>query len=418
MYQKTVLPNGMRIITERLPHVRSVTLGAWFEVGSRQEELEEWGLSHFVEHMMFKGTKTFSARQIAELMDQRGGQLNAFTEKEQTCYYFKVLDEHFSTAAELLQDMLLNSLFLPEDVEKEKNVVLEELRMYEDSPEDFVHDLFSDVLWPEDPLGRNILGSEETIRGFSPQRVRSYVAKHYTADRLVVACVGNVHHAQVVDTFAQGLADLPRGSRRPALQPDYTAGSCIFADKDIEQVHLCLGAPAISCSDERKYALQVLDTMIGGGVSSLLFQELREELGLVYSTYSFNSLYSDTGFYGVYAGFHPQNWGRVWEVLTDLLGTLGQRITEEMVERAKQQLRSGLVLSLESTSARMSRLAKGEIYEGGPLPPEGVLRRLEAVDYGQVLALAEEIYNPRRWSWAAVGPRHLVREDIQCRKIC
>ena len=225
MYQKTVLPNGIRIVTEYLPHVRSAALGAWFEVGSRQEEPEEWGLSHFVEHMMFKGTSTHSAREIAEIMDQRGGQLNAFTEREQTCYYFKVLDEHFSTAAGLLQDMLLNSLFLPADVEKEKGVIMEELRMYEDSPEDFVHDLFFHVLWPGDPLGRSILGSEETIQACTPQRLREYVAKHYTADRLVIACAGNVRHEEVVESFARAFARLPRRNPPLASDPRNTPGS-------------------------------------------------------------------------------------------------------------------------------------------------------------------------------------------------
>ncbi len=418
MYQKTVLPNGVRIISERLPHVRSVTLGAWFEVGSRLEEPHEWGMSHFVEHMMFKGTANFSAQDIAEIMDQRGGHLNAFTEKEQTCYYFKVLDEHFSTAAALLQDMLLNSLFLPEDVEKEKNVVLEELRMYEDSPEDFVHDLFSAVLWPGDPLGKNILGSEATVQAFTAEKVREYVAKHYTADRLVIACVGNIHHGEVVEAFAQALGKLPRGGRVSASKPQYTAGSCRFQDREIEQVHLCLGAPAIARSDERRYPLQVLDVIIGGGVSSLLFQKLREELGLVYSTYSFNDLYSDVGFYGVYAGFAPRNWGRVWDVLQGLFTDIPQLITEEVVERSKQQLRSGLLLSLESTSTRMSRLAKGEIYDGGPLPPEVVLRLVEDVQHPQVVELARELYHPERWSWAAVGPSRYVREDGAWRKIC
>ncbi|HHT42510.1 MAG TPA: insulinase family protein [Firmicutes bacterium] len=418
MYQRTVLPNGIRIITESLPHVRSVTLGAWFEVGSRHEQPQDWGMSHFVEHMMFKGTSTYLARDIAEIMDQRGGHLNAFTEKEQTCYYFKVLDEHFETAADLLQDMLLDSLFLPEEVEKEKNVVLEELRMYEDSPEDFVHDLYSDVLWPHHALGKNILGTESTIEGFTSERLKDYVAEHYTADRLVISCVGNISHDQVVEAFAQAFATLPRGAKGTVCQPQYVAGSCRFHDRDIEQVHLCLGAPALSRRDEARYALHLLDTMIGGGVSSLLFQQLREELGLVYSTYSFNSLYSDVGFYGIYGGFFPGNWEKVWDRLCAMFSELPQLLTEEMLVRAKQQVRSSLVLSLESTSSRMFRLARGEIDEGGPLAPEAVLSRIEAVSVEQVWELAEQIYNPQRWSWAAVGPSRLVREDILCRKIC
>lgn len=418
MYQKTVLPNGVRIITERLPHVRSVTLGAWFEVGSRQEMPDEWGMSHFIEHMMFKGTKSYSARDIAEIMDQRGGQLNAFTDKEQTCYYFKVLDEHFATAAALLQDMLLNSLFLPEDVEKEKNVILEELRMYEDSPEDLVHDLFSDVLWPGHPLGKSILGSEDTIQEFTPERLKAYVARHYTADKLIIACAGNIHHHEVVEALGPAFSTLPRGGRLPGDEPSSAAGRSRFENKEIEQIHLCLGAPSIARGDKRRYPLQVLDAIVGGGVSSLLFQRLREDLGLVYSTYSFTGLYSDIGLSGIYAGFCPENWSRVWDVLLGLFKDVPSLITAEMVERSKQQLRSGMILALESTSTRMTRLAKGEIYEGGAIAPEAVLNLIDSVNYGQVVELAKEIYDPQRWSWAAVGPSHLVKEDVPCKKIC
>lgn len=418
MYQRTVLPNGIRIITEYLPYLRSVTLGAWYEVGSRHETEPEWGISHFIEHMMFKGTTKYTAKQIAEVMDQRGGYLNAFTGKEQTCYYFKVLDEHYGTAAELLEQMLQHSLFLPGDVHKEKNVVLEELSMYEDSPEELVHDLFSAKIWPHDPLGRNIIGSTSSVATFSPEMVRDYLAKHYTADRLVIASAGNISHEQVVDTFGAAFASLPRGSRPLLSRALPEAGQGHFQDKDIEQVHLCLGGPALCRHDRRRYALALLDTMIGGGVSSLLFQELREERGLVYNTYSFTALYDEVGAYGIYAGFNPQHWDQVWTLLRELFEGLPQLITAEMLERAKGQMKGSLVLSLESTSNRMTRLIKGEVDEGRITTPEETMERIEAVTYDELMELAQTIYDPEKWSWVGLGPRHLVKEEVSCQKTC
>ncbi len=418
MYQRTVLPNGIRIITEYMPYLRSVTLGAWFEVGSRYEEAHEWGISHFIEHMMFKGTEQYTARDIAEIMDSRGGYLNAFTGKEQTCYYFKVLDEHYQTASELLVSMLRNSLFSPVDIAKEKNVVLEELSMYEDSPEELVHDLFFDVLWPEVPLGRSIIGSDVTIAGFTPELIRSYMARHYTADRLVIASAGNIRHEQVVETFAAAFESLPTGSRPPFGGALNVVPKSCFQDKDIEQIHLCLGGPALCRHDERRYALCLLDTMIGGGVSSLLFQELREERGLVYNTYSFNSLYDDVGSYGVYAGFGPQHWAQVWDVLGEVFKGIPELITPDMLERAKNQIKGSLVLSLESTSNRMTRLARGEMDEGGVVTPEEAMVRIEEVAFADLMELAKLVYNPQTWSWAGLGPRQFVKEDLPCQKIC
>lgn len=418
MYQRTVLPNGIRIVTEHLPYLRSVTLGAWFEAGSRHEKPQQWGIAHFIEHMMFKGTSKYSARDIAEIMDQRGGDLNAFTGKEETCYYFKVLDEHFQIASNLLQDMLLNSLFLPIDVDKEKNVVLEELHMYEDSPEELVHDLFADVLWPQDTLGKTILGSEATINQFSPAMIREFMTEYYTADRLAIACVGNITHSEVVEQFAPALSSLPQAKSDYLTKPISTVGGQHFHEKDIEQVHLCLGGPTLSRLDDRKYALYLLDTMIGGGVSSLIFQELREERGLVYNAYSFNSLYREAGFYGVYAGFRPQNWIQVWDVLIELFSNIPQLITSEMLNRAKGQLKSGLLLSLESSSSRMFRLAKAEIDKGDLETPEEVMAEVDQVEYAELMELAKLIYNPENWSWVGLGPGHAMKEDLPCQKIC
>lgn len=418
MYQRTVLPNGIRIITEYLPYLHSVALGAWFEVGSRHEEPQEWGISHFIEHMVFKGNQKYSARDIAEVMDQRGGYLNAFTGKEQTCYYFRVLDEHYDLAADLLEQMLLNSLFAPEDVLKERNVVLEELSMYEDSPEELVHDLFFAALWPQDPLGRPIIGSTSSIHAFSPEMIKEYMTRHYTSQRLVIAAAGNISHERVVETFAAAFDSLGQAASPPVSEAHCQRGHGSFRDKDTEQIHLCLGGPALSRHDPRRYALSLLDTMLGGGVSSLLFQGLREERGLVYNTYSFNSLYDDTGAYGVYAGFGPQHWSQVWNVLYELFEGIPTSITREMLSRAKSQVKGSLVLSLESTGSRMTRLAKGEMDEGSIVTPEEAMERIERVDHGEIVQLAQEIYDPRAWSWVALGPRDLVKEELPCQQIC
>lgn len=418
MYQRTVLPNGIRIVTEYMPYLRSVTLGAWFAVGSRHEQPQEWGLSHFIEHMMFKGTEKYSARQIAEIMDEHGGYLNAFTGKEHTCYYFKVLDEHFAVASEVLQQMLLHSLFLPVEIAKERNVVLEELNMYEDSPEELVHDLFATVLWPGHPLGNSIIGSSATISEFDQQMILRFLEEHYTTDRLVIVSAGNIPHERVVEEFASAFGHLPQGKSLLLQQPVSQRGSGLFQDKDTEQIHLCLGGASLSKTDQDRYAIYLLDTIIGGGVSSLLFQELREERGLVYNTYSFNSLYQDVGSYGVYAGFSPQHWDQVWNVICTQFASLPEIITEDMLARAKGQLNGSILLSLESTSNRMTRLAQGELEEGRVVTPEEILSKIEAVEHPELLRVAAEVYDPQAWSWVGLGPRHLVKEDVLCRQIC
>lgn len=419
MYQKTVLPNGIRIITEYIPYVHSVSLGVWIEVGSRDEEPSELGLSHFIEHMMFKGTERFSARDIAEIMDRCGGHLNAFTSKEHTCYYFRILAEHFPTAAQVLQQMLLHSLFEPSDIEKERNVVLEELYMYEDTPDELVHDLLCEALWPNHPLGRNILGTEETIRGFTQEMIFSFLERNYTTDRIVIASAGNVSHKQVVEEFAAAFSSLPSGASSSADHPHTKAGQDLLRSKDTEQIHLCIGGPALPRGDERRYILYLLDTITGGGVSSFLFQELREERGLVYNTYSYNSFFRDTGCFGIYAGFSPKHWSEVFSVIETQLGSIEHLISEDVVSRAKGQLKGSVVLSLESTNNRMMRLAKGEMDFGRVVTPEEFMSKIENVTLDDMIKLGLEVYNPANWSIAAIGPLdETIRRDLRCQTIC
>ncbi len=419
MYQKTVLPNGIRIITEYIPYVHSVSLGVWFEVGSRDEEPTELGLSHFIEHMMFKGTERFSAREIAEIMDRCGGHLNAFTSKEHTCYYFRVLDEHFSTAAEVLQQMLLHSRFEPSEIDKERNVVLEELNMYEDTPDELVHDLLCEALWPNHPLGRNVLGTQETISSFSQNMILSFLERNYTTERIVIASAGSIPHERIVEEFASSLSALPSGALPTANYSRDLGGQDLFRAKDTEQIHLCIGGPALSRDDERKYILYLLDTIIGGGVSSFLFQELREERALVYNTYSYNSFFRDSGCFGIYSGFSPKHWDEVFSVIRTQLGSIDRLITDDVVQRAKGQLKGSVLLSLESTNNRMIRLARGEMDFGHIVTPEEFIWEIEQVSKEDVIELGLEVYDPAKWTIAAIGPIDSnIWRDIQCQKIC
>lgn len=419
MYQRTVLPNGVRVVSEYIPYVRSISLGVWFETGSRDEEADERGLAHFIEHMLFKGTERYSARDMAEVMDQCGGHLNAFTGKEHTCYYARVLDEDFDVAVDLLHQMLLHSVFDEQEILKERGVVLEELNMSEDEPDELVHELLNEALWPTHPLGRNILGTRETILRFDREKILSFMARNYTTDRLVIACAGNVEHERLVSEFASRFSSLPRGPQPNTPPPATSRGRLLIRQRDTEQVYLCLGGPALPRNDHRKAALYLLDTLLGGGVSSLLFQELREERGLVYNTYSYHASYRYAGLLSIFAGFSRQNLDQVMDVVYHQLQNLASSITEEAVQRSKSQLKGSMMLSLESMSSRMSSLAKNEINYGRIIPPDEMIAEIDAVEREQIIDLAEELSNPANLSIAAIGPLDDVTwGDLKCRKIC
>ncbi len=405
MYQKTVLPNGIRVVTEHLPYVRSVSLGIWFETGSRDETLEQRGYSHLIEHLAFKGTGKYSARAIAEIMDTSGGHLNAFTGKEHTCYYARILDEHFDQAADILREMLLNSLYDPVEIDKERGVILEEIKMYEDTPDEMVHDLFCEALWPQHALGRNILGDRSSIKRAGRDNLRSFVQTYYTADRLVVAAAGNIDHQRVVDEVAAAFDSLAPVSPDNRVTPAAHGADTLKKQKDTEQVHLCIGGPGLARDDERKYALYILDTITGGGMSSRLFQELREERGLVYSTFSYHSSYADTGSFTLYAGFSPEHYQQVIDVIeTQLLSLTREPIGEDELQRAKSQLKGSLMLSLESTTNRMTRLARGEMNFGKLFGPDEIAAAVDAVTGEDLYALAQDLFRMDRFSIAAIGP--------------
>jgi predicted Zn-dependent peptidase len=405
LYRKTTLDNGVRVVTEHIPYVRSVTLGFWFQTGSRDEDADNNGISHFIEHMVFKGTKTCTAREIAEIIDAAGGQLNAFTGKEHTCFYVRVLDEHLRLGLRVLSDMVTDSCFNECEMKKEKGVVIEEIRMYEDCPDEVVHDMLAGAVLAGHPLGKRILGTEEIIAGLDRDAVIEHMRKHYTAGNLVVAAAGNVTHEQVVELVGEFL-----GNMSGEATPFSEATTCVkprsrVRTKDTEQVHLCLGTLGVGRRSEQRYALYVLDAAFGGGMSSRLFQELREERGLVYATYSYHTLFQDTGLFSIYAGCGPGNVTHVIEFAQAECDRLVKHGFNDLeLHRAKEQLKGSLMLSLESTANRMSRLAKSELLDGVFLTPDELIARIDAVTPSQVHAIAEEILGNDQRVTVAIGP--------------
>lgn len=406
MPKKTILPNGVRVVTEHVPGVRSVSVGCWLPVGSRDEAPGEDGLAHLVEHMMFKGTQTRSARDIAETMDATGGHLNAMTTKESTTYYARVLDQHVPLALDLLADMLLHSTFADEELAREKEVILEEIGMADDSPEDVIHDQFDANLLAGHPLARSVLGTREAVQGHQRDDVVRFVRRHYTPQKLVVAAAGNVDHQELVAEVERRFGRLNGHSaaERPTPALAYEPRR-ISVEKDIEQVHLCVGAPGLRRGDARRFAMDLLDIVLGGGMSSRLFQQLRENRGLVYSTYSFSTSYTETGVFGVYAATRPERADEVLELVNNELAALARgEVTTDEVDRAREQAKGSLMLALESTVARVGRLAGAELWNEPYLRPEELIDRLERVTVHEVRELAAELAAPERLSVIAVGP--------------
>ncbi len=417
--RRTVLPGGLRVVTETLPTVRSATFGIWAGVGSRDETPVLNGATHYLEHLLFKGTGRRTALEISAAVDAVGGEMNAFTAKEYTCYYARVLDTDLPLATDIICDMLTGSLIAAADVEAERGVVLEEIAMTEDDPGDQVHDLFTTAMLGDSPLGRPVLGTVETINALTQPQIARFYKKHYDPTHLVVAAAGNLDHDQVV---AQVRAAFERaGALREAAQPVApragervirTAGRVELLDRGTEQAHVVLGMPGLSRTDERRWALGVLNAALGGGMSSRLFQEVREKRGLAYSVYSYTSSFADCGLFGVYAGCQP---GRMAEVLKICRGELQDvaenGLSDEELRRAVGQLSGSTVLGLEDTGALMNRIGKSELCWGEQLSVDEMLGRIAGVTPDDVRAVARDVLGHRP-SLAAIGPlgdRHTAR---------
>ena len=405
MYQRATLPNGLKIICESIPYVHSVSIGIWVGTGSRYEDPKYNGISHLIEHMLFKGTSRRTTKQIAEAIDAVGGQLNAFTTKEYTCYYAKVLGESFHLGMDLLADMFTNSLFAQEEIEKEKLVVLEEIKSFEDSPDELVHDLLAGAVLKEHPLGWPILGTPETMARIDRQIIMEYLLQHYTPDNIVIAAAGNLQIDQIIAEVEKSFSKL-KGKfdcQLPPL-PSYCPET-VLKSKDTEQVHLCLGTRGVNRKHADKYAVFVLDSILGGSVSSRLFQELREERGLVYVTGSNHSAFRDTGIFSIYAGTSLNNYDEVVRLIQQEIKRLYRETVSDLeLNRAKEQLKGNLLLSLESTSNRMSRLAKIELYHDQLLTPEESVAKVEAVTAADVLRIAAEMFGAEEPVITAIGP--------------
>lgn len=401
----TTLDSGVRIVTEAMPAVRSVSLGYWIGTGSRGERDPEAGLSHLIEHLLFKGTARYRSVEIDQIFDGMGAELNAGTGKETTSVYARVIDEHLDLAFDVMSDMVFRPAF--EDVDSEREVILEEIAMYEDDPQDKVFDVLGEAVFGDHPLGRAILGRAEVIAGTPIERIRAFHASRYVPTNVVIAAAGAVDHDQLVELAAERVPDGARGPDAPAPDPApaTTTARLRFERKDTEQYHVCLGGPALARDDERRFALRVLDTIFGGTSSSRLFQEVRERRGLAYSVYSFTAQYADTGQIGLYLGTRGDNLAPALEVVAAELERLRREpATADELARAKENLKGRVVLSLESTGARMNRLGSALLTGVPLLSVDEVVQRIDAVTVDDLVELADALLAPGALSVAGIGP--------------
>jgi predicted Zn-dependent peptidase len=409
-YRKTVLPNGARIITETIPHVRSVSLGLWVDVGSRDETIQSSGISHFIEHMVFKGTDTRRASEIASYLESVGGVLNAFTGREQTCYYAKFLDQHIDKAVEILFDLINNAVFDRQDIEKEKKVILEEIHDIEDSPSDLVHDLFAAAIFGKHPLGRSILGSRNSVISMNRPKVLRYRSRFYRPDKIIVAACGNLEHDHLVELTTRYINPrvLPaarNGRRKPSFKPNRRTYR-----RKTNQTHVCLGIPAREFVHESRTAMLLLNSVLGGGMSSRLFQRLREDLGLVYSVFSFLDFFADNGVFGIYLGTDKNNIRKALiAVKSEIEAVIADRLDAAEIEKAREQLKGSLMLGLENTSNRMNRLAKHELLANKYISLDETVSAIDGVTADEILEMARELFWPGQFSAVVLGP---VKGDV------
>jgi len=417
--QRQVLPNGLVVITETMQHVRSVSVGIWVRSGSRREVPLENGLAHFLEHMVFKGTHRRSAEDIAREMDSVGGMLDAFTSKEQICFNAKVLDEHLPIAFDVLADLVQRPKFDPEDVKKERQVVLEEIKMDLDNPEYLLHDVFTRGFWPNHALGRPILGTPETVRGFDRETIFRRFQNWFAPDHILVTAAGNISHGQVLKLVEREFGNLkPLGTTEEDAVPSTAAPINLERKRDLEQVHLCVGVPSLPLAHERRFGVAVLNNLLGGGMSSRLFQKVREKHGLAYAVFSELTPYSDAGMFSVYAGTAKETVGKVLDMtIAEFRAMKESPVSDEELLRAKNHLKGSLMLSLESTSSRMSNLARQELYFHRFSSLDEILASIEAVTHEEVQTLAREFFQPERIAVTVLGPLNgftLDRARLAC----
>ncbi|MTI57354.1 M16 family metallopeptidase [Geosporobacter ferrireducens] len=405
MFKKYTLSNGVRLVAEKIPYVKSVTLGFWIEAGSIHEETNNNGITHFVEHMLFKGTDKRSAREIAESFDSIGGQLNAFTSKECTCFYAKVLDTHLSIAIDVLTDMLFHSSFNPGEIEKEKSVVLEEINMYEDSPEDLAHELLSKTVFKHHKLGMPVLGTGETVTSFDRRKLVSFIEEHYSIENIVVSVAGNFDEDQLIEQLEEKFNHFTnrKSTRKVENNPSFNAEG-ITRYKDIEQLHICLGLEGASLTSRDLYPLLIMNNIFGGSMSSRLFQNIREDKGLAYSVFSYPSSYKEIGLLTVYAGINPSQLDEVLKLINYEIRNLKKDgLTKDELHKSKEQLKGSYMLGLESTSSRMSAIGKSELLINRIYSPKEILEKIDQVTLSDVREVIDKVFVVEKSALAVVG---------------
>jgi predicted Zn-dependent peptidase len=402
----TELDSGERVISEPLDHVRSAAVGFWIGAGSRDEEPAEAGVTHFIEHLLFKGTDRYSAVEIAEIFDGLGGELNAATSREHTLIYARVPDHHLDTAVDVMSDMVFTPAFA--ELDSERDVVLEEIAMYDDAPQELVHDLIAEAVFGDHPLGRPVIGTAESISSIPRDAIARYHDAMYIPGNIVVAAAGNIEHERLVELVQRGLERRSVSTTSPNVRPPLVTPSAPrlrFQQKDTEQYHVCLAAPGISRSDRRRFAASILDSILGGSASSRLFQEIREKRGMAYAVYSFVSQYTDTGQIGVYVGTREDNLQEALKITAEQIADIaGGNLPARELQRAKENLKGRIVLSMESTSARMNRLGKSLITDSELLSLDRIVAEIDAVEASSVSELAAVVLAPERLSAACIGP--------------
>jgi predicted Zn-dependent peptidase len=411
---KTTLKNGVRIVTKKMPYTRSVSMGVWVDVGARDESELESGLSHFIEHMIFKGTRKRSAFQIAKEFDAIGGQTNAFTTMENTCYYARVIDFQMETMVEILSDIFVNSVFDPGEIDKERPVILQEIGMVEDSPDEYIHMLSGLNFWGENPLGRSILGTPENISRFDDQIIKNFFLRLYQPNRIVISAAGNLAHDRLVELVAPVFETI---QPRDGFPQRVTPRGCSVVDlnhRNLEQMHICLSARGLSISDPRRYASSLLNTILGGNMSSRLFQEIRERRGLAYSVYSFITSHVDTGMFGFYMGVDPRRARETTQLVLDEIDQIKNEPVEiSELKGAIEYTKGSLLLASESADNQMVRSAQNEIHFGKEITLQTIIEKIEAVTSDEILNLANELFNRNEMTLTLLGPMDAEKKEFE-----
>lgn len=413
MYQKTVLSNGIRVLTEKMPYVHSVSTGIWVNVGSRDEQTPERGITHFIEHMLFKGTQRRSALDIAKELDSVGGFANAFTSKEHVCFHAKVLNAHLPLVVDVLTDIFLNSVFSPEEILREQQVIMQEIRMIEDTPDELVHILFQEMFWKDNPLGLPIYGTTEAVEAANRESIHEYLSRTFHPERIVIAAAGNLDHDRFVELVAPSMESLNHSERGRNRRPPEDHHDIQVITKELEQVHLCWGMKGTSQVDERRFACHLLNVIFGSSMSSRLFQEVREKRGLAYSVYSFVNSHEDAGILGIYAGVAPENVLETLEVVNDQLSLLARNpISETELGAAKEYLKGSMYLNAESTDSRMNRLAKNEFLFGRQIPFEEIEEQINRVTSDLIQTWFQGAYQPGQIGLMLFGPTEIAPSEV------